>query len=130
MLVGIVVIIVIVAGIFAYYQFGTAPQVKTETVRIDIKEVMVNGVERHVFDPATTTVHKGSHVVLIITNVDKLPHGIEIPQLGLDTGSLRENQQAKLEFDAQNTGTFTLECSVPGCAPDHAEMLGQLVVVA
>jgi len=129
-LVGIVVVIVVVAGILAYYQYGAAPQVKTETVSIDIKEVMENGVERHVFDPATITVHKGSHVVLIVTNVDELPHGIEIPQLGLDTGSLKENQSAKLEFDAQSTGTFTMECSVPGCAPDHAEMLGQLIVVA
>ena len=130
LLVGIVVIVVVVAGIFAYYQFGAPAQVKTETVRIDITMKLENGVERHFFDPATITVHKGSHVVLIVTNVDELPHGIEITQLGLDTGSLRENQSAKLEFDAQSTGTFTMECSVPGCAPDHAEMLGQLVVVA
>ena len=129
-LASIAVIIVVVAGILAYYQFGATPQVKTETISIDIKAIMENGVEKHVFDPATITVHKGSHVVLIVTNVDELPHGIEITQLGLDTGSLRENQSAKLEFDAQSTGTFTMECSVPGCAPDHAEMLGQLVVVA
>jgi len=124
-----VLLVVVVAGVFAYYQFGTVAQVKTETVRIDIKAVMQNGVERHVFDPATITVHKGDHVVLIVTNTDELPHGIVIPQLNLDTGHLTRDQSAKIEFDATATGTFTMRCSVPGCAPDHAQMLGQLVVV-
>ena len=126
-LVGVILIVVIAAGLFAYYQFSVA-QVKTETVRIDVKQVMQDDVERHIFDPATITVHKGDHIVLIVTNVDEKPHGIGIPQLNLDTGPLREDQQAKLEFDATITGTFTIECSVPGCAPDHAQMLGEIVV--
>jgi len=127
-LVGVLLVVVVVAGAFAYYEFGTAPQVETETVRIDIEAVMQNGVERHIFDPATMTVHKGDHVVLIVTNTDELPHGIAIPQLNLDTGRLRGDQSAKIEFDANTTGAFKMVCSVPGCAPDHAQMIGQLIV--
>ena len=127
-LVGVLLVVVVVAGVFAYYQFGATAQVKTETVSIDIKAVMENGVERHIFDPATITVHKGDHVVLIVTNTDELPHGIAIPQLNLGTGRLRGDQSAKLEFDANTTGTFNIVCSVPGCAPDHAQMIGQLIV--
>lgn len=124
---GLIMIVIVLAGVFAYYQL-TTPQSKTETARVDIKSVEQNGVERHVFDPATITVHKGDHIVLVVTNVDELPHGIVIPQLNLDTGALREDQSAKLEFDATTTGTFTMLCSVPGCAPDHARMIGQIVV--
>jgi heme/copper-type cytochrome/quinol oxidase subunit 2 len=78
--------------------------------------------------PVTITVHKGDRVVLIVTNTDELPHGIRIPQLNLVTGTLRQDQQAKLEFGTTATGTFTMECSVPGCAPDHVQMLGQIVL--
>jgi len=127
-LVGVILIVIVAAGVLAYYQFASAPQVKTETIKIDIKAVMQNGVERHIFDPATVTVHNGNHIVLMITNTDELVHGIVIPKLNLDTGALRQNQQGKLEFDATATGTYTMLCSVPGCAPDHAEMIGQIVV--
>lgn len=128
-LIGAVLVAIVLAGVFAYYQFGTAPQgkSKTETIKIDIKMLG----ERHIFDPATITVHKGNHIVLIVTNTDDdAIHGVVIPELSLDTGPLSYNQQTKLEFDADTVGTFTILCSVPGCAPDHAQMIGQLVVVA
>jgi heme/copper-type cytochrome/quinol oxidase subunit 2 len=128
-LIGAVLVAIVLAGVFAYYQFGTAPQgkSKTETINIDIKMLG----ERHIFDPATITVHKGNHIVLIVTNTDNdAIHGVVIPELSLNTGPLSFNQQAKLEFDADTVGTFTILCSVPGCAPDHAQMIGQLVVVA
>ena len=127
-LVGIVLVLVVVAGVFGYYQLNAAPQTKTETISVEIKSVMQNGEERHIFDPATVTVRKGDHIVLIVTNADELPHGIVIPQLNLDTGRLTKDQQAKLEFDADTAGTYSMLCSVPGCAPDHAQMIGQLIV--
>jgi plastocyanin len=87
-LIGVVLILVIVAGVFGYYQFATASQANTETVKVDIKAVTENGVEHHLFDPATVTVHKGNHVVLVVTNTDEVEHGIVIPQLNLNTGAL------------------------------------------
>jgi heme/copper-type cytochrome/quinol oxidase subunit 2 len=135
-LIGAILVAIVVAGVFAYYQFGTSqfatpPQKQTVTVKIDIKAIHEDSGHRHVFDPATVTVQKGDHVVLIVTNTDEdAPHGIVIPELDLNTGSLATNQQATLEFDADTAGTFTMYCSVPGCAPDHAQMIGQLVVVA
>lgn len=137
-IVGIILAMVAVAGIVGYYQLSTAPQVNnqpsiapqasTETITVEIRTVMQNGVERHVFDPATVTVHKGDHIILIVTNTDEHTHGLAIPQLNLDTGPLREDQQVKLGFDATTPGTYTIVCSVPGCAPDHSQMIAQLVV--
>ncbi len=127
--IAVVLILVIVAGVFGYYQFAMTPQANVETYNINIKAITEDGVEHHVFDPATVTVHKGNHVVLIVTNTDEVEHGIVIPQLNVNTGALEEGEKVKLEFDATNTGTFTMLCSVPDCAADHAQMVGQLVIV-
>ena len=128
-LIGLIVLVVIVAGVYAYYQSAPQPQAQTETLTIDIKTVMQNGAEHHIFDPETITVHRGDHIVLTITNADpQLTHGITIPDLTLNTGPLAPGQSAKLEFNADTAGTFTMRCSVPGCADDHAQMIGQLIV--
>lgn len=129
-LAGVVLVLVVVTGAFAYYQFGVPAQQKTETVKIDIKMLMMSGGERHVFDPATITVHKGDHIILIVTNTDDdFTHGVTIPELNLNTGPLTPGKSATIEFDANTAGTFTILCPVPGCAPDHGQMIGQLVVV-
>ena len=54
-LIGLIVLVVIVAGVYAYYQSASQPQAQTETLTIDIKAVTQNGVVHHVFDPGTTT---------------------------------------------------------------------------
>lgn len=128
-LIGLIILVLIVAGVYVYYQSGPQPQAQTETVKVDIKTVMQNSVEHHVFDPGTITVHRGDHIVLTVTNMDpQNTHGITIPDLILNTGPLAPGQSAKLEFNADTAGTFTMRCSVPGCADDHAQMLGQLIV--
>ena len=119
----------ILAGAYGYYQSTPHVQARTETLNIDIKTVTENGVSHHVFDPSTTTVHRGDYIVLTVTNTDPQDtHGITIPDLTLNTGALAPGQSARLEFNADTTGTFTMLCSVPGCADDHAQMIGQLIV--
>jgi len=128
-LIGLVILVVIVAGVYGYYQSTPHPQAQTETLSIDIKAVTENGVVHHVFDPGTITVHRGDYIVLTVTNTDPQDtHGITIPDLMLNTGTLTPGQSTKLEFNADTAGTFTMLCSVPGCADDHAQMIGQLIV--
>ena len=128
-LIGLIVLVVIAAGVYAYYQSAPQPQAQTETLNIDIKTATQNGTQHHIFDPGTITVHRGDHIVLTVTNTDPQDtHGITIPDLDLNTGALAPGQSAKLEFNADTAGTFTMRCSVPGCADDHAQMIGQLVV--
>jgi len=128
-LIGLIILVLIVAGVYAYYQSTPQPQGQTETLNIEIKAVTQNGTVHHIFDPGKITVHRGDHVVLTVTNTDPQDtHGITIPDLVLDTGALAPGQGAKLEFNADTTGTFTMRCSVPGCADDHTQMIGQLVV--
>ena len=128
-LIGVLLVVVVVAGFFAYYQFGATPEKKTVALKIEIKMIMQNEEERHVFDPVTISAKRGDHVILMVTNLDEdAIHGIAIPELNLNTGPLGGNQQTKIEFDADTIGTFTILCPVPGCAPDHAQMIAQLVV--
>jgi heme/copper-type cytochrome/quinol oxidase subunit 2 len=130
-LIGLIILVLIVAGVYAYHESTPQPQAQTETLTIDIKAVTQNGVEHHIFDPGTITVHRGDHIVLTVTNTDPQDtHGITIPDLALNTGALAPGQSAKLEFNADTAGTFAMRCSVPGCADDHAQMIGQLVVTA
>jgi len=129
-LLGVLLVAVVVVGLVAF-QYTSSPQSQPQTVtfKIDIKMLMQGSDERHVFDPATITVHKGDHVILIVTNTDDDSiHGVIIPELNLNTGPLKGDESAKLEFNATQTGTFTILCPVPGCAPDHDLMIGQLVV--
>jgi heme/copper-type cytochrome/quinol oxidase subunit 2 len=128
-LIGLIILALIVAAVYTYYQSTPQPRAQTETLNIEIKTVTQNGVEHHVFDPGTITVRRGDHIVLTVTNTDPQDtHGITIPDLALNTGSLAPGQSTKLEFNADTAGTFTMRCSVPGCADDHAQMIGQLVV--
>ena len=127
---GVIILVLVAVGAYAYYyQPSAQTPTKTETLNVGIKTVMENGAEHHLLDPATITVQKGDHIVLIVTNKDQSDtHGLGIPDLGLDTGPLGPGQTSKLEFNADTAGTFKIRCSVPGCAPDHAQMIGQLIV--
>ena len=128
-LIGSIILVLIVAGVYGYYQSTPHPQAQTETLNIDIKTITENGVAHHVFDPGTITVHRGDYIVMTVTNMDPQDvHGITIPDLILNTGPLAPGQSTKLEFNADTAGTFTMLCSVPGCADDHSQMIGQLIV--
>jgi heme/copper-type cytochrome/quinol oxidase subunit 2 len=128
-LIGLIILVLIVAGLYGYYQSTPHAQAQTETLSIDIKAVTENWVVHHVFDPRTITVQRGDYIILTVTNTDPQDtHGITIPDLMLNTGALAPGQSAKLEFNADSAGTFTMLCSVPSCADDHAQMVGQLVV--
>jgi heme/copper-type cytochrome/quinol oxidase subunit 2 len=128
-LTGLIIFVLIVVGAYGYYQSTPHPQAQTETLNINIKTVTQNGVAHHVFDPGTITVQRGDYIVMTVTNTDPQDvHGITIPDLILNTGPLAPGQSTKLEFNADTAGTFTMLCSVPGCADDHAQMIGQLIV--
>lgn len=128
-LIGLIILVLIVTGVYGYYQSTPHLQAQTESLNIDIKTVTENEVAHHIFDPGTITVHRGDYIVMTVTNMDPQDvHGITIPDLILNTGPLAPGQSAKLEFNADTAGTFTMLCSVPGCADDHAQMIGQLIV--
>jgi len=93
--------------------------------------------QSHLYDPQFLVVRRGDRVRLRITNASHFRHAIEITGYGLRTGPLTGGPQAAgtLAFVADKPGIFEYRCYLPydpaaaTCSPDHAEMIGHLVVI-
>lgn len=93
--------------------------------------------ESHLYDPQLLVARRGDRVRLRVTNGSHFRHGIEIVGYGIKTGPLTGGPQAAetLTFTADKTGIYEYRCYLPHdpatgtCSPDHARMVGHLVVI-
>ncbi len=88
-----------------------------------------------------TTVH-----LRVVNEAGSRVHGLEIPELGLDTGPImprevkpaREDRTVTLTFTPDEPGIYKFQCSIPfdptktpkDCSPDHKYQYGYLIVLA
>ncbi len=114
-LIGIIIIIAIVAGIFIAKSM-TGNSVKN--IEQEIKEFKVDAF-RFGYTPNIITVNKGDKIKIIINNTDTL-HGIRIPDLNLKSNDF-------IEFTAEKAGEFDWYCANM-CGKGHMEMKGKLIV--
>ncbi len=93
--------------------------------------------EGHLFDPQMLVVRQGDIVRLRVMNQSFFRHAIEIAGYGVSTGELTGGSSASelVTFTADKPGIFEYRCDLPHdqatgtCAPDHAQMIGHLVVI-
>jgi len=78
------------------------------------------------FEPSTITIKKGERVRITFTSKD-VPHGVLLPELGIETPPFAPGNPQTIEFTADKTGTFTYSCSVY-CGDGHRGMTGQIVI--
>ena len=90
-----------------------------------VKDVTIS-MFNYGFNQDSTTIHQGDHVRLHIKSTQGT-HGFKIPDLGLSTDELDSGEEQVLEFEANQSGTFSYYCNVP-CGSGHRSMRGQLVV--
>lgn len=91
----------------------------------------------HLYDPQLMVIRRGDTVRLRVMNQSFYRHGIEIVGYGVRTGALTGGEHASevLTFVADKPGIFAYRCYLPHdpatatCAPDHATMIGHLVVI-
>ncbi len=94
-------------------------------------------VERHHSVPGTIVAHVGDVLHITFVNMDEHNHSLAIPARGLESpkvagmGMMHEFQDVTLT----RVGTFEFICTVSyippdDCGEDHAEIVGQLVVLA
>ncbi len=102
----------------------------------EVEGVEVLTGEFHRWEPGTLVVHKGDHVVLTVQNPRKNIHSFFLPGYNLDSGPLTARTgEATLEFTADQAGVFQWICNIPPdlaegeCDPDHATMVGYLIVL-
>jgi heme/copper-type cytochrome/quinol oxidase subunit 2 len=92
--------------------------------------------ESHLYDPQLIVVRRGDRLRLRVVNDTFFRHGIEIVGYGVRTAPLAAGGTSTvLEFTADRAGIFEYQCYLPydpatgTCAPDHAQMVGHLVVL-
>lgn len=124
-LIGIIIVLVIVAGISLLLSSGyntpsTTPPGDTATPSVssgspsgqEIKEITVKGNE-FAFEPSTMTLKKGEKVKVTFINEGAFPHNFTVTDLGVASSTVSAGQSTSVEFTPDQTGTFKYVCTVP-----------------
>jgi len=96
-----------------------------DVVAGEVKEFAV-AASQFTFDPETIRVKEGDTVRLVVTSTD-VPHGLSIPEFGVNSGAIGAGETKTVEFVANKKGTYAFFCSV-FCGSGHKSMKGTLVV--
>lgn len=81
--------------------------------------------------PDVITIKSGETVTLELTNTGKMPHGIWIPELGINEG-VRSGKTILVDIVAPSNPTeFTIKCNDPECGTmaRHNDMVAILTVI-
>jgi len=100
------------------------PPVRTERVFFISAQIHENSG----FNVSEIRVQRGDHVVLVVTSLDTT-HGIllDLPWVSI-SNTVPPGQTERVEFDAEQTGTFTIYCPNPLCSAEHYLMRIALVI--
>ncbi len=104
------------------------PEVRQFSLRLRAAEA---GEEtQHDWTPATLVVNVGDTVILKITNGDPdTTHGFLLAAYNIAVPALPPGGTRTFRFRASRPGIFHFGCSVAGCSTDHAEQIGQFIVL-
>jgi heme/copper-type cytochrome/quinol oxidase subunit 2 len=137
----LVVFFLVLGGLAAGYltwQAYTLPMSASRPVVPQEREVSVAlvtvGAEEtrqvHRWVPGTIVANAGDTVILKITNTDpEGAHGFALPGANVFVPEIPPGQTVTVRFLAQRPGIYLFACAKTGCAPDHAEQKGQVVVL-
>jgi len=80
--------------------------------------------------PGTIVAHVGDTVMLQVTNTDPDgAHGFALPEANIFVQEIPPGATVRVRFVARRSGLYLFSCGNAGCAPDHADQKGQLVVL-
>lgn len=74
-------------------------------------QITVSGTD-FAFTPAKLSVKMGDKVKIVFQNNGKLPHNLMIDELKVATKTINAGQTDTVEFSVNQTGSFTMYCSV------------------
>lgn len=124
---------IVISMAFLVILAGCASQPKTATGAATVPATQWNGQVKEFnvrafqfgYDPSVLEVNLGDKVRITAYSSD-VPHGLAIPQFGVNMKLLDKNP-VTTEFIADKPGTFTFFCSIP-CGSGHGAMQGKLIV--
>ncbi|MBI3997906.1 MAG: cupredoxin domain-containing protein, partial [Armatimonadetes bacterium] len=80
--------------------------------------------------PAIIVVNAGDTVILKVTNGDpNSPHGFSLAAFNISAPTIAPGKSETFRFRAMRPGIYHYGCGLTGCASDHADQVGQLVVL-
>ncbi len=104
------------------------PEVRQFALRLQTFKVEESAVRRWI--PSVIVVNVNDTVILRITNADAdSAHGFSLGALNLAVASIPPGQTVTVRFTATRPGIYQYGCNLAGCAADHADQVGQFVVL-
>lgn len=84
----------------------------------------------HNWTPGTLVVNVGDTVILKVTNTDPdTTHGFALGAFNISVPTIPPGESVTFRFRAARPGIYYFGCTLAGCAADHADQTGQLVVL-
>ncbi len=81
--------------------------------------------------PSAIVVNAGDTLILRITNADsESAHGFSLGALNVSVPAIAPGESMTIRLRATKPGIYQYGCTLAGCAKDHAEQTGQLVVLS
>jgi len=135
------VVLVVVLGLVGGYvvlQSYVPPASATAPVTPEVRQFgvflhTIEGAEETVrhWMPSTIVVNAGDSVILRVTNSDEEEaHGFSLGALNVSVPSIAPGQSVTVRFRATRPGVYHYGCTLTGCAQDHEDQTGQLVVLS
>lgn len=132
-----VAVLVLLGGVYFMLQIyappasATAPLVpEVRQFRVYMEALEVGKEKVHRWSPAAIVVNTGDTVILRVTNTDSEDaHGFSLGALNVSVPSISPGDTVTIRFKATRPGIYHFGCTLVGCAADHADQTGQLVVL-
>jgi heme/copper-type cytochrome/quinol oxidase subunit 2 len=122
-------LLIIMILLVASSVIGCTSQKTSIVANVETKQYREIKIEAYQFgfQPDVINVKKGENIRLIFTSRD-VAHGVFITD-GIDmaTKTFGRGQTEIIEFTANKTGTFNMQCSVY-CGDGHPQMKGRIIV--
>ncbi len=131
-----IVIVVLAAGYFVLRTYtppiSASPPVVPEVRQFSVQmhSTKAGEVTMHHWMPSTLVVHVGDTVILKVTNGDPdNAHGFNLGALNISASAIAPGGKETFRFRAMRPGIYSFQCNLAGCAADHADQAGQLIVL-
>lgn len=132
----VLVVVLVLAGGYLIIQSYVPPASATPIVpqtrqfRVAMHDFEVGDEMMHHWMPAVLAVNAGDTVILQVTNGDSdSPHGFALGAANILIPSIPQGRTETIRFRAPRPGVYPFGCALAGCARDHAEQSGQLIVL-
>lgn len=132
-----VAVLALLGGGYYVLQVYTPPVSATAPVTPEVRQF---GLYLHSFEsggatvrhwiPDAIVVNAGDTVILRVTNTDEEgSHGFALGALNVSVPSIAPGETVTLRFTATRPGIYHYGCTLTACAKDHADQIGQFIVL-